>query len=136
MIGEKFYEFKKKELRLISTVKLQLQNIEEGQDTNIFFNSGNEAILDKEVSVVEDYVTVHEDIKNVDKTKEYFVDFKEGQAVFYKIDSNDNRVKIKGIVNSPKLITVEKKEKENEDKYIVKSSDLQAPTKTFIKPVV
>lgn len=99
MIGEKFYEFKKKELRLISTVKLQLQNIEEGQDTNIFFNSGNEAILDKEVSVVEDYVTVHEDIKNVDKTKEYFVDFKEGQAVFYKIDSNDNRVKIKGIVN-------------------------------------
>lgn len=136
MIGERFYEFKNKELRLISTVKLQLQNIEEGQDSNVFYNNGNEAILDKEVSVTEDYVTVHEDIKNVDKTKEYFVDFKEGQAIFYKIDSNDNRIKIKGLVNTPKLITVEKKEKDNEDKYIVKSSDLPAPTKTFIKPVV
>lgn len=136
MIGERFYEFKNKDLRLISTVKLQLQNIEEGQDSNVFYNNGNEAILDKEVSVAEDYVTVHEDIKNVDKTKEYFVDFKEGQAIFYKIDSNDNRVKIKGLVNTPKLITVEKKEKDNEDKYSIKTTDLAAPSKTFIRPVV
>jgi len=92
--------------------------------------------LDKEVSISEDYVIVYEDIKNVDKTKEYFVDFREGQAIFYKIDSNDKRTKIKGLVNTPKLIKVEKKEKDNEDKYIVKSSDLPAPTKTFIRPVI
>lgn len=104
MIGEKFYEYQKKELRQIKTVKLQFENIEEGQETNILYNNGNDNILDKDVAIKEDYVIVYEDVKSVDKSKEYFIDFNEGTVILYRIDKDDKRVKVKGLVNAPKLI--------------------------------
>lgn len=104
MIGDKFYEYKKKQLRQIKTVKLQLQNVEEGAETNVIYNNGNESILDKDVAIKEDYVIVYEDVKKVDKTKEYFVDFKEGTVLFYRIEKDDKRTKVKGLASTPKLI--------------------------------
>jgi hypothetical protein len=136
MIGEKFYEYKKNDLRQIKTVKLQIKNVDEDAQTNVLFNNGNENILDHSVSIKEDYVIVFEDIKDVNKTGEYFVDFKEGTVIFYKFVENDQRKKIAGLKNGPKLIIVNKKSKDNEDSYIVKVSDLPMPTKDFKRPLI